>query len=179
MKTQWFTTAAALVGALITSNAGATVISGSITDWVESGPREQFGDGTNYVSAWWSIATSSTSYFYGSFFGHVSDVAHAAGVTDVTQISDASALTFTSGFIGTFGTGAFLVFRNTFSGYYGALRIDDISPRYPNLLDGTWWFQTDGTDDFSGRQTAVPEPGTLALLGLGLAGLGLSRRRKA
>jgi hypothetical protein len=35
-----------------------------------------------------------------------------------------------------------------------------------------------GIDSFNFRSASVPEPGTLALFGLGLAALGIGRRRK-
>ena len=162
----------------------ATLLTGNISNWPESGPLQVIGDGTNSVSMFWSINTFDLGFFYGSGFTGDSDVAHAVGVTDISQISDASLFNYVSGGIGPFcdadcdpaGVGEFMVWRNINSGHYGVLRVDNIiGGGFNATLDGTWWFQPDGTGNFSGT---VPEPATLTLFGLALAGLGFSRRRK-
>ncbi len=167
--------------------AQADIITGTITGWPESGPLEVIGDGTNSVSMFWSINTNDRGFFYGSGFTGDSDVAIALGVNDISDIVDAAALTYTSGFVGpvcdadcaTNGVGTFLVWNNINTGFYGVLRVDDIiGTGLEATLNATWWFQDDGTGNFAGK-TAVPEPATLALLSIGLLGIALLRRRKS
>jgi hypothetical protein len=165
-----------LLGAV---GARGEIISGTIEDWDELTMFVTIGDDTNHVTMQWSYNQPNMGFFYGSDpWTFDSDVAAAPGITDVTQIFDASVFDFTSGYVGPLcdgddGVGDFVIWNNIETGHYGVLRVDDIVDPEPDTwraqLNGTWWFQTDGTGNF------VPEPATLLLLCLG--GMAVLRRR--
>ena len=153
---------------VISARAYGDPISGTITNWPESSSPITIGDGTNSVNMWWSIAytgTPATGYFYGSSYVADSDVAVATGVTDISQLTNAAAFTYTSGTVGPVPAGNFILYRNTVTGYYAALLITNIA--YPDGLSGTWWFQTDGSANLS-PSSVVAEPSSVVLLAAGL-----------
>jgi len=191
---------AALGVLLMASSAQATVITGNInktfaTDWPVNG-NIAFGNGTNGVIFGWNSSGGHEAQFVGSSDLESSDsnVAFATGVTNIFQIADASIFSFNAGYIGPYfdatldpdGVGDFIVARNISTGHYGVLRINDIQFDDAGVdnfdvisLNGTWWFQTDGTGDFSSI-SSVPEPSAYMLFGVGLLVLlGYRVRHKA
>jgi hypothetical protein len=169
--------------------ARSEVITGVIDEWPESGTDLVLGDGVNSVRISWSLSFYDTGYFYGRSGGAQgnAEVADASDVTDISEIDDASSFTFEAYPPDSIGplcdadcdpdkVGDFVIWRNLDTGHYLVLRIDDI--RVDDLaqsiafLDGTWWFQTDGSGDF-----VVPEAprGVLLAIVLGVLGLRLLR----
>ncbi|MBA4107182.1 MAG: hypothetical protein C0485_15665 [Pirellula sp.] len=170
---------AALACISLTGSASeGAVLTGTFVDWREGGIRE-VGDGVNHVSMRWSINTLHYGWFYGRDLDIDSDVAYAAGVRSINQITNAASLPFTRQAIGPYGdaaaaadgVGDFIVWRHATSGHMAVLRIDDIDtglntgPNFghdDDLLQGRWWYQTDGSGDFS----SIPEPSAGVLISL-------------
>ena len=168
----YFGLAASLL--ILPSTANAGMITGTVSDWVESTNSIVLGDGTNEVVFGWSIRGANTGYGYGASSSTL--VAAAAGVTDISQVTPTliSSLNFNtaiSGFVSDKeadpdGVGDFVVAYNTVTGHYGAVRFDDIvgTGSQQATLNATWWFQSDGTATFG-----VPTPSTALLAGLAFA----------
>jgi hypothetical protein len=193
----FYRTFLAVMGLLLAmSSAQATVISGTVTSGFFNGGAGgpisdsiKLGDGVHSVTSFWGAGSSHTGFFYGTYvpdFGDgpvfaytYSDVAFAVGVTDISQITDASIFSFADRALGLCdavcdpdGVGDFVVARSVSSGYYAVLRIDKIdfiteTYTYSSWgeLHGTWWFQTDGTGNFA---SAVPEPSSYLVFGIGM-----------
>ncbi|QOJ24277.1 MAG: PEP-CTERM sorting domain-containing protein [Gammaproteobacteria bacterium] len=184
---------AMLVAMFMISTVQAKVITGTIKSYfVGEAPvpgTMLFSDGVDHMFVPWTSTFSIDNplvFFFGSndpssIFvpsDYLTDVGFAAGITDISQITDASIFSFFNGYIGPNKSGDFVVVRNTFTGHYGALRIDSVESNntyfpdglifFGSILNGTWWIQTDGTGNFSSLASPVPEPSAFMLLSIGV-----------
>lgn len=150
------------------TSTSSGIITSDISHWDEAQELE-IGDGTNNVSFFWVLPGE----FWGSAANGTtnSSVAIATGIKDISEIHDASIFEFSQEIVGPIcdaqcdpeGIGDFVIARNNKTGHYGVLQVKGIYDReWENdaggieifhELDGTWWFQTDGSGDFSSEPT--------------------------
>jgi len=132
-------------------------------------------DGTPDAELYRTVDTTGFSDIYLDFVW---------GGSDAWFISDTD--TFNAGYND--GNGLVTLFSESLDGFdgYHSLSFGALSGANNNSdLEIRFWIDADGNGDkgylddvvVRGTAASVPEPGSLALLGLGLAGLGLSRRK--
>jgi len=129
--------------------------------WPESGYVFLFDDYVTVVSnieAWWSInrLNPDRGWFYG--YNLSTQVAHVTGVADICEIADASIYSYSDWSVGPVDEGDFVLFRNLNTGFYAALRVDDIYGPSPlsATLDATWYLQENGSASFGPCSSGKP-----------------------
>jgi len=109
-------------------------------------------DMTTNIHTQWSLNqfNPDRGYFYAYNFDSSSEVAHSTQITNVCEISDASAYTYEAWSVGPVDEGDFILFHNKVTGFYGAFRVDNIYGSWQApLLDLTWYLQEDGSSSFN------------------------------
>jgi hypothetical protein len=177
-----------MVLGLVSTSAMAGVVQVNLNQTL---PNEGFstvsidGDATADIGLAASISDANYTYLNGSGL----PASWSYSWLSQGQVVDSS-LTWTSGGEGYTTTAApvtpglnYLAVRNTSIGnYYGYITLDFQEPSYQNYAGGYTQTLVSYTYDNTGGAVtvgAVPVPATLALLGLGFVGMGVSRRKQA
>lgn len=207
MKAKLFAVACCLMTGLFAHTASATLIvsvtgvSGSgQTTWTLSGSSTADSNGTVRTSTGTSFNAGDTMELDGPGSGVGDFIIPATIQNDVFAVSGAASITvgadtetITHIFLDDDGINhddfgirtatSFAYLSGEASSWTGSftvnLDIDTFNPGTYDLIGAAPGFSLTDDIDITFAAVAVPEPGTLAILGLGLAGLGMARRRKA
>ena len=122
-----------------------------------------FDNGNNFPVSSFLLSFNGVNFDMGTLLGRI-----ASGATDFTGLSSTlfGGVTMTSSSVG----GAMLDLNTC-----GAVACQAIWSGIPGIMNGNFVLTQPGA--VSRASTTIPEPSTLALLGIGIAGMGLARRR--
>ena len=178
--TQVFSPAGMTQGPYLVENFEDAIFVPGATFTASSGIRRFSGDGVEHTGAW-GLTTNSfpdpitisfgvTASSMGLWFGN-DDTCCSSGFTANLDIFAVS------GLLGTISIVANMNDRNDqFLGFISNELVTSVTHRYGTGANVSLFH---AIDDVMFNTSQVPEPGTLAILGFGLVGLGYARRRKA